>query len=144
MKSLVRNLDRKKVLLILEWCKKEFGRSRYHRKYPVVRVYRSEGKSSFLDRDGGLYGTYIDGTISIYLGSHSGLNELCKTVIHEYSHYLLSIREYRSLSRNMQKKGSDLSVISVDHPHEVQCREYEKEWGDKCFSELRKKLYSKS
>ena len=143
MKSLIHNLDRKKVLLILEWCKNQFGRSRYVRKYPKLRVYRSTGNSYFEYRDRGLFGTYNSGTIIIYLGSHDSMKELCKTVIHEYRHYLMSVREYRSLYKDMAASGSDPEVISHIHPHEKECREFEEKWGGLCFSQLRKKLYKK-
>jgi hypothetical protein len=144
MKSLVHNLDREKVVLILEWCQNQFGRSQYYRKYPRLRVYRSFGKSSFRDSEGGLFGTYGTGLISIYLGSHTGMKQLCSTVLHEYRHYLLSIQEYRSLSRKLEDDGVNISDISEIHPHEIECRRFEKEWADTCFSQLRKKLYSKS
>jgi hypothetical protein len=143
MKSLIHNLDRKKVLLILEWCKKNFGRSRYHRKYPTLRVYKSKGNSAFAYRDGGLFGTYDHGVITIYLGSHDSMRELCKTVIHEYRHYLMSIREYNSLYKKMEREGSDPEIISYEHPHEKDCEDFEDEWGELCFSQLRKKLYKK-
>lgn len=146
MKSLMKNLEREKAILILDWCKAQFGRSQYHRKYPTLRLYRSRGNSAFSDNDpdAGLFGTYINGVITVYLGSHTGMKQLCATIIHEYKHYLLSIREYRSLSRYMENQGSDLEDISWDHPHELECREFEKIWTEKCFSQLRKKLYSKS
>jgi len=144
MKSLIKNLDREKVILILKWCESHFGRSRFHRKAPKLRVYRSTGSSSYKYSDGGLFGTYGNGVITIYLGSHNGMKQLCYTVIHEYRHYLLSIREYRSLSRIMEREGSNLDYLSWNHPHEIECRDFEKKWGDLCFSELRKELYSKS
>jgi hypothetical protein len=72
------------------------------------------------------------------------MKQLCSTVIHEYRHYLLSIQEYRSISTNMEKNGMDLTSISEHHPHEIECKKFEKEWADLCFSQLRKKLYSKS
>ncbi len=143
MKNLIQNLDRKKVLLILEWCKTNFGRSKYHRKYPRLRVYRSTGKSSFQGCDGALCGTYRSGVISIYLGSHNSMKEVCRTVIHEYKHYLMSIREYRSIATQFRKKGYSENNISFNHPHEKECRSFENDNDDLCFSQLRKKLYSK-
>jgi hypothetical protein len=144
MRSLIENLERKKVLLILDWCKSNFGRSRYFRKFPKLRVYRSAGTSSFEAGEGGLCGVYDSGTIIIYLGSHKSVRELCKTVIHEYKHYLLSIREYRSFLAKLENKGLDTDDIANKHPHEKKCRAFEDQWGDQCFSQLRKKLYSKS
>jgi len=145
MRSLIHNLDREKVIRILQWCQEKFGRSQYYRKYHRLRVYKSRGSSSFKESDPevGLFGTYGDGLISIYLGSHKGMKQLCSTVIHEYRHYLLSVREYRSIHRNLEDKGVDLTAVSEVHPHEVDCRKFEDKWADQCFRQLRKELYKK-
>jgi hypothetical protein len=143
MKALIQNISREKVLLILDWCEHQFGRSQYYRKRPRLRVYRSRGASSFSERDGALFGTYAPGLISIYLGSHRSVKQLCGTVIHEYRHYMLSTREYKAISFDLVIAGWDLDRISTDHPHEKDCQEFEKTWIDVCFSALRKDLYRK-
>jgi len=136
-------IDREKVLLILEWCINKFGKSKFHNKLPVLRVYKTEGKSGYSDRLTGLCGTYCDGTITIYLASNRSVRELCCTVIHEYKHYLMSEKEFRILHKKMTERGCEYDDILRNHPHEKRAVRAENTWGDICFNELKSKLYKK-
>lgn len=139
--SISKNIDRKKVLLILDWCIKRFGKSRYQKDDLKLRVYKSKGISN--EHKTGLRGTYYKGTICIYLGSNDSVPELCKTVNHEYKHYLLSEKTWEKQYGHLVKKGLSDEDICVEHPHEKICDKFEKKWGPICYKELKHKLYKK-
>ena len=143
MRALINNLDREKVVMILEWCKKNFGKSKYYDDFPSLRVCRSTGSSYYPKGDKQLFGTHRYGLITIYLGTHTSMKDLCKTVIHEYKHNLLSDEKYESIMNRLEKKGYSDDDIYEKHPHEKKCKEFENKWGDICFNELRRKLYKK-
>jgi hypothetical protein len=130
------NVDRNKVLLILDWCIFKFGASRYSDEFPPkIRIYKSKGTD--------LRGTYLDGVITVYLASNRSVKELCETVIHEYKHYLMNDDEYDVLANIMKKRGRDKEYMKYNHPHEKRARRMENKWGEICFNELRNKLYKK-
>lgn len=134
------SIDRQKILLILNWCVKKFGKSSYHKEPVKLRVYNSKGMTKDVL---GLRGGYIDGRISIYLGSIKSVKELCETVIHEYKHYQLSEFEFKVYFNRMKKEGHDEDYIYDNHPHEKKAERMEKKYGKQCFDELRSKLYKK-
>lgn len=138
-------IKREKVLLILDWCVFKFGTSKYSDEFPPrIRVYKSCGTAAFNDNGDGLRGTYLDGTITIYLGSNRSIKELCETIIHEYKHYLMSDDEYDVLTNIMKTRGKKLGDLKYNHPHEKRARRMEAKWGEICFQELRNKLYKKT
>jgi len=141
MGTRVKNLEREKVEIIIDWCIKKFGYSKYFKKHPKLRVYKSGGTSESYKYSN--LGTYYLGTITIYLGAHKSVKQLCSTVLHEYKHYLLSLDEYFKIQSRLEKKGLKQLQINQEHPHEIKCREFEKKWVDLCFKELRNKLYKK-
>lgn len=143
MNLMLKNINRKKVLLILEWCKKKFGESEYWKKYPYLRVYKTSGIT--LDNEkNGRCGDYSKGVISIFLGSHTTVRDLCGTVTHEYKHYLLNEKEYNIERKNLKKNGIKKDDdINRYHPHEKLARRFEGKWGHVCYNELQKKLYKK-
>jgi len=136
-------IDRQKVLLILDWCILRFGISKFREEFPQLRVCKSKGNSSYSNRELGLCGTYVDGTITIYLATISSVKVLCETVIHEYKHYLMNDNEYDKLEKKLIKKNPDENFIYNNHPHEKRARRMEKKWGEICFNELRYYLYKK-
>lgn len=111
------NIDRDKVLIIFEWCKNKFGKSRYWTDYPNLRVYNSLGMS--LDSDGhGRLGQFRDGTISIFIGHKMTVRTLCSVVLHEYKHYLLNDNEWNKIHKTLVKLGFDEDEATFIHPHE--------------------------
>lgn len=130
-------IDRKKVLLILDWCIMKFGMSKYHDDYPRLRLYKSAGKTAIKGNADGLRGTYLDGTITIYLDSNNSVKELCETIIHEYKHYLSSVDEYDALTNIMKIQGKDPGSLNYNHPHEKRARRMEDKWGVICYNELK-------
>jgi hypothetical protein len=137
-------IDRKKVLLILDWCITRFGISRFHDDYPELRVYKSRGSSGYENKKSGLCGTYGSGVITIYLGSNHSVRELCNTVIHEYKHYLLNHDEYEKIEKKLEKSGISSEELYTKHPHEKSAVRMENKYGDICYAELRNQLYKKT
>jgi len=139
-----KNISRKKALLILNWFKQKFGKSKYYNKPIILRIYKSQGTST--DKDG-CQGTYYNGNISIYLGSINSVMEVCKNIAHEYKHYLISDKyniEYSRIAHilnNKYKNKINKDLIYYIHPHEKRCRRFENKWGPICFKELKNKLY---
>lgn len=141
----VKTIERDKVELILKWCEAKFGKSKFYKKYPKLRVYRTEGNSVNDSKDYQIFGHFTrNGTIIVFLGSHRSVKELCVTIIHEYKHYLLGYREFQYFSRKMFKDGRDVNYIQDHHPHELKIARFEKRWGDVCFKELKRKLYDRT
>jgi hypothetical protein len=140
---MVKNIDRDKVLLVLIWCENTFGKSKYRKTYPKLRVYQSKGNSEYCDRKYGLRGCYNKGTISIFLGTTRTVREVCDTVIHEYKHYLMPDCDYNKHIRKMKKRGHNDDYIYDHHPHEKRATRSENCWGEKCYNDLKNKLYAK-
>jgi hypothetical protein len=134
-------LDREKVLLILNWCVKRFGKSKKTKLPLRLRVYKSEGKAAHSEIKYGLRGSYASGLISIYLGSNATFKGTCKTVLHEYKHYLMSEKEFDVILKKLRKLGYNYDYIAFNHPHELRAIRMEKRWGDVCYNELKDKLY---
>jgi hypothetical protein len=139
--SISKNIDRRKVLLILDWCIKRFGKSRYYKNDIKLKVYTSAG-TSFRNCEN-VFGSYSNGNIHIFLGSHSSVQKLCHTVVHEYKHYLLNEHKWDMIYTKMIGCGMDGDDAVRKHPHEKICDKFEKKWGPICYKELKHKLYKK-
>jgi hypothetical protein len=144
MNQTLKTVNRKKVLLILEWCKKKFGKSKYWKDYPQLRVYRTNGWSIDGDKKG-RFGHFIGGKISIFLGKHKTIMELCDTVIHEYKHYLLDEDEFLLEYKKLKKQGySEKDALTDKHPHENMAIEFANKWGHVCYNELKHELHKRN
>ena len=145
MHNITTIIDRKKVLLILKWCEKKFGKSNYWKYYPFLHVYKTKGKYADGEFDGkGRYGHFINGEISIFLGRHKTVKELCDTVIHEYKHYLLSENEFQLEYRKLKRQGfSEENAWINKHPHEKLTKKFAKKWSHVCYNDLKSQLYKK-
>lgn len=136
---MLKNVDREKVLLILNWCKNKFGKSKYWKNYPRLFVYKSTGASLDNEKDGRC-GHYCNGVIAIFLGSNGDLKDLCGTVIHEYKHYLLNHSEYQREYKRLKKQGLTEKDTVYKHSHEKKAKRFENKWTHICYKELRKEL----
>lgn len=76
--------------LTLKWCKKNLGVNR-RKKFPKVVVKIRANNS-----DGIPYGEYyfIENRIVIYDSKCKSIKDVVSTVIHEYTHYLQSMKKY--------------------------------------------------
>ena len=141
---MLKSVNKDKVEMILIWCEYMFGKSKEKGRFPKLRVYKTKGCSYDNDPDG-RYGHYTgyNNTISIFLGTHNNYKELCRTVIHEYKHYLLGDKKFNKITKRLRKKGYSDYDISFCHPHEKKAENFEDIWTDICYSELKNKLYRK-
>ena len=139
MRKFVQTVEREKIQLIFNWCKKKFKTSKYFEGYPRFRVYKTRGLST--DKDG-LRGKYENNQISIFLLSITSVRNLCETIIHEYKHYLLPDDYDKIYTKLIAKYKSDNKTYK-NHPHEKICCKFEKKWGIICFNEFKKEFYNK-
>lgn len=144
MYDTVINIDRKKILLILNWFIDNCGKSQYYKTFPKIRVYRIyEGNSKEYDY---VYkGEFIfdTQTISIYLKNCKSVKDICKTIAHEYKHYLLSKKEFIKSYKILEKGGYNEDEQYENHPHEKKCLKFQEKWGTICYNQLKNKLYKK-
>jgi len=131
-------LTHDKVQLIINWCQQEFGTSKYQNDIPKIRVYKTRGTSI---QKQGMCGSYFfdTNTICVFLGSNKNILEVCKTVIHEYIHYILNDDEYNEYAKSL--KIEECGDIELMHPHEKLCRDTENICGKRCFNELKNNLF---
>jgi hypothetical protein len=138
-------IDRNKILLILSWCQNKFGKSKYRKDFPKLRVYKTSGivtGNKLFGLKNGLFGYQGNNdVIIIFLGLHHSIKELCLTVVHEYKHYLMSEKEWNMLYNNLKITNREDAIYK--HPHEIAATKFENLWGPVCYKELKNKLYKK-
>jgi hypothetical protein len=136
--GMIDGITRDKVLLILEWCGKKFGKSVHKKTYPALRVYKSAGfyadsnhynKKERFNKCGQYDANTC--TISVFMKSNGSYEELCGTLLHEYKHYLLNSTFTNKLIKSKKQ-----------HPDEKYCNRFEKKWVKTCYNELKEKLLS--
>jgi Zn-dependent peptidase ImmA (M78 family) len=117
-------LTRFHALKILEWCQREYGESKYNKGYLTLE-FRAPSEIT-----GYVLGYYDDIENMIHINSkdHEDLEDLCKTVIEEYSHYLNNDKEYQKL---FEKYDYDT------HPHEIQSKRLAEKDYLRCLSDLK-------
>lgn len=128
--------NRDYVLCILNWCIKKWGKSEFVNTLPNLTVYKSKGSTR------NIKGEYVSekNRIVIYLGDIDTYEELCGIVIHEYTHYMLDNYEYDEIYYKFLDSGKSEKYIYKMHPHEIKCRENQKEFSEICFQEVKKHL----
>ena len=132
---------RDKVQTILLWCKRKWGKSKFKKDYPKLRVYtKATGTYNSPRTSFGTY-NYLTNTINIHICHHRSYLQLIDTIIHEYKHYLLDTKEYRKIEKLLYKKGYSPDYIEFYHPHEKKSARLAKVWSQKCLKELKKVLY---
>ena len=135
--------NRSKIELILLWCKRKWGKSKFKKDYPKLRVYtKAKGIYNSSYSSFGTY-NYVTNTINIHVCHHRSYLQLIDTIIHEYKHYLLDTKEYRKIEKSLYKKGYSPDFIEFYHPHEKKSVRLAKAWSEKCLNELKKELYSR-
>lgn len=124
--SKTKTIHRGHAVKILDWCISRYGKSKYSKLYPVVRFVK------FTDYDQvGLFGYYEPDVCEIFVNSqdHPNINELCKTIIEEYHHYLQSDAMYQKLAKKFNYQ---------DHPLEIEARRASNKDYKKCIKDLKK------
>lgn len=75
---------------IHKWCINRYGRSKFIKEYPKLRVYQKARLNKKQEKIAGEYNA-TNNTISVFLGCIKDTEDLIKTIIHEYIHYLQPI-----------------------------------------------------
>lgn len=117
-------LDRECALKILNICKFVYGRSKYITTYPQLKILKHIKYNNTIST-----GHYMGGKMSIYINKISDLDELIKTIIHEYHHYLLDPAEYIQMETELKELGLSDDEIYKQHPHELLCEQAEKDYN---------------
>jgi hypothetical protein len=116
----MRNMKRKDVLILVEWCENKFGKSKFQKTFPKVVVNNKKGPYC------GVY-FYNENEIHIFPKQCKTFLSLCDTVIHEYTHYLQKMDMY-DVYYSKYNRNYD------NHPYEVSANNK----GAKYRSELKK------
>lgn len=114
--------------LAFEWCVKNWGSPLKTKKCEFVVSYDRRVKK--------YAGYYLDRKIKVFPINCSSKKDLIKTVIHEYCHFLqmpclTDKRHYYKMSESFGYKNN---------PYEVEAREFEKKFYEKCKKYIDKKL----
>jgi hypothetical protein len=109
------------------WCINEFGS-------PIKSLPKLTVKTDKRIRK--KYGEYINKEITIYLSTCKTKSKIVRTIIHEYTHFLQMPK-----AKDIKVYYKLLETFEYDkHPFELQARMYEKEYYNKCISDLEKML----
>lgn len=123
------DIDAKKTYanLALRWCKVNMGINRRKKRTPKVSVL-----IRFKDDDD----CFTEGTywaehnrIIIYDLNCNSIESVVATVIHEYTHYLQSMKKYWEF---FEIHGY------VNHPYEIEARDNEKKFTKICLREIKR------
>ena len=104
----------------------KYGRSKLNGRYPSLRYKNLKDESGEFE-----FGFYEDTENAIYVNSklHKTLEEVVRTVIHEYAHYRYhSMPEYQRLAK---------IYAGNEHPHEVDAYRIEDRDYKKCMRDLK-------
>lgn len=113
---------------IFQWCVKEYGKHRF-KPYPSL----SFRKPTYLD-DGNIgYYDHEDNEIFVDSTYHLSLEELAKTLIEEYVHYIQNHTLYQTLSKQFRYEL---------HPMEIEAKKIAKKDYKRCVKYL-KRIYIK-
>lgn len=119
-------LHRGHALKILTWCEEKYGPSKYNKGYPSIE-FRKERYPDEENQDG----YYDDITNSIFVNrdTHTKVEELVKTIIEEYVHYLQSPSEYQKLAEMHSY---------YDNPYEKEAKKIAKKDYKECLENMKK------
>jgi Zn-dependent peptidase ImmA (M78 family) len=124
-KKVNRDQVRKVCRRAISWCKKNMGENE-SKILPLSLSVRNKM------RDYCGYYDHRKNKLIVCLNANETIEELVKTVIHEYTHYLQPIRRYYS------KVGKITGYWN--NPYEVEARKNEDELFKKCWKEIRRGL----
>jgi hypothetical protein len=135
------NCNKRKLELILESCKKKFGKSRYKKEYPKISLCTKKNTSDmgWYDESNNIIRIYIN---HYYIKTYK---DIISTVLHEYKHYLLDTKQYTKIFYDLINKNPKLNDNKIRdlHPHEIKCEEFEIKWRDEFYEELKHELHKR-
>jgi hypothetical protein len=124
------DIELKKELAIqtLKWCKRNFGLNK-RKKLPKISV-----RIRFIDEDSYPFGEYYweDNRIIIYDSKCKSMTDVISTVIHEYTHYLQSMKKYYEYFN---------THYYSTHPFEREAIRNSKLYTKKCLNSIKKLIY---
>jgi Zn-dependent peptidase ImmA (M78 family) len=129
MGRIVFNIEKKKEIAIktLKWCKKNLGINK-RKKAPKVIV-----RVRYIDPQERVYGEYYfkENKIIVYSDQNKTIPELIGTIIHEYTHYLQSMKKYFDYFQ---------THYYSTHPFEKEAVKNSKQYTRRCLYEIKKSV----
>lgn len=114
---------RKHINQILDWCLKNYGKSKFNKDFPIIEYrkpdYYTEEIMAFYDE--------IESTIFINKDKNDNLEELANSIIHEYVHYKQNMKHYQILA---------LYLPDNKNPMEIEADKIAKKDTKKCLKEV--------
>ena len=124
----IANMKRRDILILVEWCKDKFGKSKFQKSFPKIVVNNKKGPYC---------GVYFptENEIHIFPAQNKTFICLCDTIIHEYTHYLQmpTQQDQKDYNRHLKQKGY------FDNPFEVNARETAEKYTSFCFKNMKRK-----
>jgi hypothetical protein len=118
-------VDRRTAELALDWCRAKWGKSRYVKGLPRLRLLKRSRQE--------LYGWYNEriNLITLRLDWHESPLDLVETVIHEYTHY------GQDIAGRYDRLAEEYKALPYDHhPLEKQAYKRQARWGARCLAEI--------
>jgi hypothetical protein len=122
MKNKLTHHDAKRIL---QWCMDTYGKSKYNGNFPAIEFkkpdHSQQDYAGYYDEDEEL--------IFINKDLNTTIEELTKTIIHEYTHYVKHpMKDYYTLARYLKHDKN---------PMEIEASKIEKRDYKKCLNEIK-------
>ncbi len=115
------DINRKHIVLMLRYCEEKWGLSKFKPSLPKL-IVRSDKSDCY-----GEY-SYSKNILTVHINKHKKLLEVCKTVIHEYTHYLKCQKRYEYYYdvayRNYKNHPHELTAINRELKYGKECKRY--------------------
>lgn len=113
-KTASKNLIEEYIIKIFNKIKNRLGKSKHQKEYPGLEI--------IFETDENISGEYCEESndIRIYLQNIGSSEEIIRTVLHEYAHYL----QCRKWMKRYYKMGHTYET----HPYEIQAKHIEEQW----------------
>ena len=129
-RSIELELKRQYALKAIKWCRENMGVNKRKKDIPKISVriyFRKDETERFIK---GIY--YSDeNRIIVYHVNCETIEDVISTVIHEYTHYLQSMKKYWEYS---------LTYNYNTHPYERQARRNETKYTKMCIKKIKKEI----
>lgn len=116
----------------LKWCKKNMGINKRKRNTPTVYVRIRLEEDDKIKKI--VEGSYFSKSnrIVVYGLNCNTLEDVVSTVIHEYTHYLQSMKKYWEYFQ---------TYYYSQHPYERQAKRNEEKYTKQCYNHIRRLIY---
>ena len=113
----------------MKWCKNNLGVNKRKKNKLKVSVRVNFKKTDERDFNGSYYSN--ENRIIIYDLNCNSLEDVVSTVIHEYTHYLQSVKKYWEYFK---------THYYSTHPYERQARRNEEKYTEVCLKSIKKSI----